>query len=113
SNPFSSPEGSLWRGRPDAHIHSKQETRADVATLDDFRRSPSPRRSMRSMSSAGEEITNPVTGEQIAFLQTASDTGGELLEFDDFWSRPEHRVPEHAHPEMEERWEVVGGLVRF
>lgn len=68
---------------------------------------------MRSMSSAGEEITNPVTGERIAFLRTATDTGGELLEFDDFWSRPEHRVPEHVDPEMEERWEVVAGLVRF
>jgi quercetin dioxygenase-like cupin family protein len=65
------------------------------------------------MSSLGGEIANPVTGERIVFIRTASDTGGELLELDNFWSRPDHRVLEHVHPEMEERWQVVAGLVRF
>jgi mannose-6-phosphate isomerase-like protein (cupin superfamily) len=65
------------------------------------------------MSPTGEEIANPVTGERIVFLRTATDTGGELLELDDFWSRSDHRVLEHVHPEMAERWEVVAGLVRF
>jgi quercetin dioxygenase-like cupin family protein len=58
------------------------------------------------------EILNPVTGERIAFRRTAAETNGELLEFDDFW-RPEHRVAEHVHPEMEERWEVISGVVCF
>jgi len=60
-----------------------------------------------------EEIVNAVTGERIVFRRTAADTAGELLELDDFWSRPDHRVAEHVHPEMEERWQVVSGTVRF
>lgn len=65
------------------------------------------------MPPTGVEIANPVTGERIVFLRTATDTGGALLELDDFWSRADHTVLEHVHPEMEERWEVVAGLVRF
>ena len=65
------------------------------------------------MVKAGDEIENPVTGERIVFLRTAADTNGELLELDDFWARPDHRVAEHVHPEMEERWEVIDGTVRF
>lgn len=65
------------------------------------------------MSATGQEIVNPVTEERIVFRRTAVETGGELLELDDFWARPDHRVAEHVHPEMEERWEVVSGTVRF
>ena len=32
---------------------------------------------------------------------------------DDFWVRADHRTPEHVHPTMEERWEVIAGSVRF
>ena len=60
-----------------------------------------------------EEIANPITGERIVFLRTATATSGELLELDDFWSRSDHRVLEHVHPGMEEVWQVVAGLVRF
>jgi mannose-6-phosphate isomerase-like protein (cupin superfamily) len=65
------------------------------------------------MVQAGDEIENPVTEERIVFLRTSADTDGELLELDDFWSRSDHRVAEHIHPEMEERWEVIDGTVRF
>jgi mannose-6-phosphate isomerase-like protein (cupin superfamily) len=65
------------------------------------------------MTTPTEEIENPVTGERIAFRRTAAHTRGELLEFDDFWTRPDHRVAEHVHPEIEERWEVIFGAVRF
>jgi quercetin dioxygenase-like cupin family protein len=65
------------------------------------------------MSPAGDEIVNPVTGERIVFRRTTAETAGELLELDDFWSRPDHRVAEHVYPEMEERWEVIAGTVRF
>jgi len=37
----------------------------------------------------------------------------ELLEMDDFWPLADHRVGEHVHPEMEERWLVVAGAVGF
>lgn len=65
------------------------------------------------MARAGDEIFNPVTGERIVFLRTAADTGGELLEFDDFWTKPGHRAPEHVHPKMEESWQVLSGSPSF
>ncbi|MEX2105727.1 MAG: hypothetical protein WD810_02405 [Solirubrobacterales bacterium] len=49
------------------------------------------------------QIENPAAGERIVFVQTAAETGGELLEMDDFWTHTDHRTPEHVHPEMEER----------
>lgn len=65
------------------------------------------------MAGLGDEIRNPITGERIVFRRRGADTDGELLELDDYWAQPEHRVPEHVHPEMEERWEVISGRVRF
>jgi quercetin dioxygenase-like cupin family protein len=65
------------------------------------------------MVRTGDELVNPVSGERIVFLQTAADTGGRLLEMDDFWTRPGHRTLEHIHPEMQERWEVIAGRVCF
>lgn len=35
------------------------------------------------------------------------------MEMDDFWARADHQTPEHVHPEMEERWEVIAGNVCF
>lgn len=63
--------------------------------------------------SPSREIEHPVTGERIAFLRTGRETGGALLEMDDFWARLDHRTPEHIHPAMEERWELIAGTVRF
>ena len=65
------------------------------------------------MARAGQTIENPATGERITFVATAADTGGELLVMDDVWTRPGHRAPEHVHPEMEERWQVVAGRAAF
>ncbi len=58
-------------------------------------------------------IKNAASGERIVFLRTAEETDGELLEMDDFWAQTDHRTPEHIHPAMEERWEVIAGNVRF
>jgi quercetin dioxygenase-like cupin family protein len=60
-----------------------------------------------------KEIENAATGERIVFLRTAEETDGELLEMDDFWADVDHQTPEHIHPTMEERWEVIAGSVRF
>jgi len=65
------------------------------------------------MARAGDELLNPLTGERIVFLRTGADTGGELLELDDFWTQPGHRAPEHVHPAMQERWEIVAGTACF
>lgn len=58
-------------------------------------------------------IENAVTGERIEFLRTAADTGGELLELADTWTRRGHRTREHVHPGMEERFEVLEGTAAF
>jgi quercetin dioxygenase-like cupin family protein len=63
--------------------------------------------------SDGREVVNQATGERIRFLRTAAETGGELLEMEDLWPRADHTVAEHAHPAMEERWQVLEGRVRF
>lgn len=65
------------------------------------------------MSPSSREIVSRSTGERIVFLRTAEDTDGALLEMDDFWPRADHQTPEHLHPAMEERWEVIAGKVRF
>ena len=62
------------------------------------------------MASAGQEIHNRLTGERIVFRTTAAETGGELLVFDTHWPRPGHRAAEHIHPEIEERFTVLGGM---
>jgi quercetin dioxygenase-like cupin family protein len=59
------------------------------------------------------EIVSRATGERIVFRRTAQETDGALLEMDDFWPRADHQTPEHIHPAMEERWEVIAGKVRF
>jgi mannose-6-phosphate isomerase-like protein (cupin superfamily) len=65
------------------------------------------------MGGLQREVENSVTGERIVFRVTAAESAGALLEFDDFWLRPEHRVAEHVHPKIEERWEVISGTVCF
>jgi len=66
-----------------------------------------------SMITPGQTLENPVTGERFTFTHTAASTGGELLAFD-FELRPGGAVPiPHVHPIQTERFEVVGGLMRF
>jgi quercetin dioxygenase-like cupin family protein len=65
------------------------------------------------MASAGQTVVNPATGERVTFVKSAADTGGELLELELVWPRPGQRAPEHVHPEMEERYEVLSGNAAF
>ena len=65
------------------------------------------------MATAGETVVNAATGERVTFVRTAADTGGELLELELVWPRPGGRAPEHVHPGMEERYEVVSGTAAF
>jgi len=61
------------------------------------------------MPHEGQTVENAATGERITFVVISP----ELLVMDDLWPRPGHRAIEHAHPEMEERWEVVEGRAAF
>jgi mannose-6-phosphate isomerase-like protein (cupin superfamily) len=65
------------------------------------------------MPGARAPIENPATGELITFLRTAAETGGELLEMENLWTRADHRTAPHVHPRMEETWEVVSGRAGF
>lgn len=65
------------------------------------------------MPYASNEIANPLTGERIVFRVSASESDGQLLELDSFWSRPGQRAAEHIHPGMQESWEVISGTASF
>lgn len=65
------------------------------------------------MCGAGDSIENPLTRERIVFLRTAADTGGELLEMENVWTRADHSTVRHVHPRMEEKWEVIAGRAGF
>lgn len=65
------------------------------------------------MSRAEQVIESTPTGERIRFLQTARDTGGELLRAD-LSIRPHGAVAAaHVHPNQEERFEAVSGTLRI
>ena len=58
-------------------------------------------------------LENPVTGERFTFIETAASTGGERLTFD-LALRPGGAVPiPHVHPIQTERFEMLGGTMRF
>ncbi len=59
------------------------------------------------MAYADKEIESPST--RLVFKQTASETGGELLQFEQFVRRNNPEVPEHIHPRQEERFVVLSG----
>jgi mannose-6-phosphate isomerase-like protein (cupin superfamily) len=65
------------------------------------------------MAESGDSLVNPMTEERIVFVRTAADTGGELLEMENLWTRADHRTAPHVHPKMEETWEVLDGRVGF
>ena len=56
-----------------------------------------------------EPIENQLTGERIVFVGESEG----LLVMESEWTRPGERAPEHVHPEMEERWEVLEGEAAF
>jgi mannose-6-phosphate isomerase-like protein (cupin superfamily) len=61
------------------------------------------------MARGGEVLENPATGDRLAFLQTAADTGGELLEYDLEFVPRGFATRDHLHPRQEERHEVLDG----
>ena len=65
------------------------------------------------MINAGDTLENPVTGEQIRFLKTSKETGGEYV-LVEVTVRPGGVVAAaHVHPYQDERFEVVSGRVTF
>jgi len=65
------------------------------------------------MICTGDTITNPVTGEQLRFLETARDTGGEYVVVE-CTIQPDGAVAAaHVHPKQSELFEVREGTVAF
>src|SRR5262245_46627813 len=61
------------------------------------------------MVRVGDVIENPVTGETMTFLRTATETGGEFLRID-MAVRPGGFVAgEHIHPQQDERFQISSG----
>jgi mannose-6-phosphate isomerase-like protein (cupin superfamily) len=58
---------------------------------------------------AGDVLENPATGERLVFLQTAAETGGELLEYELEFVPSGFAARDHLHPHQEERHEVLEG----
>lgn len=61
------------------------------------------------MAKAGDEITNPRTGQRMVFLET----GGEVVWIDTFNPPTAVPEPEHVHPFQESGAEVLSGSLRF
>ena len=54
-------------------------------------------------------LEDPRTGQTVVFVSEAPD----LLVMENVWTRPGGRSARHAHPGMEERWEVLDGRAAF
>ncbi|MGH2979690.1 MAG: cupin domain-containing protein [Solirubrobacterales bacterium] len=64
------------------------------------------------MAKAGDVLENPFTGQNLTFLRTTADTGGELLEVESRWTGGGQEPPEHHHPYQRERFDVLEGELR-
>ena len=63
------------------------------------------------MAHAGDVLENPATGDRLVFLRTASETGGEVLEYELEFVPRGFAVRDHLHPLQEERHEVLEGTL--
>lgn len=63
------------------------------------------------MAYKGKIINNKKTGQQISFIQTADDTGGELLEMESLFQPNSIEPVPHYHPLQEEYFTVLEGEI--
>jgi quercetin dioxygenase-like cupin family protein len=61
---------------------------------------------------SGEQIDNPVVGLSLRFVQTAADTGGELLEMEATYEPSSAEAVAHFHPSQREHFEVLEGTMQ-
>lgn len=61
------------------------------------------------MAFKGKVISNPVTGQQIKFIQTAKDTNGQLLEMESVYAAGSKEPPPHYHPCQAEDFTILDG----
>lgn len=61
------------------------------------------------MAFKGKQISNPKTGQDIKFLQTAKDTDGKLLEMEATYNARSKEPATHYHPFQVEDFTVLSG----
>jgi quercetin dioxygenase-like cupin family protein len=61
------------------------------------------------MAFKGKHISNPKTGQEITFLQTAGETGGRLLEMEATFNAHSKEPPAHYHPFQVEDFTILEG----
>jgi quercetin dioxygenase-like cupin family protein len=65
------------------------------------------------MISTGDVLTNPVTGEQLRFVQAAADTNGEHVLVEVVVQPGGFVAAAHVHPYQTETFEILEGTVAF
>ncbi|MBO0708061.1 MAG: cupin domain-containing protein [Candidatus Dormibacteraeota bacterium] len=65
------------------------------------------------MAYVGQIIVNPLSREKMVIQQTAASTNGRLLAFELILPPGGHVPASHVHPVIEERFQVLGGRMRF
>src|SRR5437762_7906189 len=65
------------------------------------------------MANPGDVITNRLSGGRIEFLETASSTGGDRLQFRHLIRRPGVFAERHVHPNQDETIRVERGSLRI
>jgi quercetin dioxygenase-like cupin family protein len=61
------------------------------------------------MAYKNKTIRNPVTGQEIRFIQTSKDSNGELLEMEATYSAMSSEPAPHYHPNQDEFFTIVSG----
>ena len=64
------------------------------------------------MTTQPTTIVHPLSGERLVFRKRSADTGGEVLEADNFVA-PRGAIKPHIHPHMEETFRVLNGPITF
>ncbi len=64
-----------------------------------------------TMAYKGKVINNTKTGQQITFIQTSDDTGGELLEMESLFQPHSTEPVPHFHPFQEEYFAILEGEI--
>jgi mannose-6-phosphate isomerase-like protein (cupin superfamily) len=68
---------------------------------------------VRSLIRKGDTVENPVTGERVTFLETATETNGERVLIDVTVEPDGFVAAAHVHPYQSERFEILEGTLEF
>lgn len=63
------------------------------------------------MAYKNKTIRNPITGQEIRFIQTSKDSNGQLLEMESTYSAMSQEPPSHYHPYQDEFFTIISGEI--